>query len=291
MRPIRCAPTTSTLDALLQVEGSRLSSNFVTDNIHNGGRVAFGPDGMLYLALGDGGGVSCGNVELGATQNVGSLFGKLLRLDLSLPPPYGALDNPFVLDGDSRVLHYGLRNPFRFSFDHVTGDLYLGDVGQNTYEEIDFAKAGAKGLNFGWATFEGNSDVTCNRPLRSGSTHTPPIFAVDRTAAATGPFSDYNAMIGGVVYRGSALPQLEGAYLFGGYRGARLGALYQCDNDTSPVTPITKSCNPNTPNEACLRSLPGTPVFSELRAIVEDHDGEVYVVANGNSLLKIVPNR
>jgi glucose/arabinose dehydrogenase len=194
-----------------------------------------------------------------------------------------------VANGDPRVLHYGLRNPFRFSFDRITGDLFLGDVGQNAFEELDHAPANSKGLNFGWASFEGDSNLTCGRTLRDGSTHTPPIFVADRTAGATSPFSDYNAMIGGVVYRGSALPALQGVYLFGGFAGARLGALRQCGSTTSPVTPVTKSCNPNTPNEACLRSLNGAPRFTELRAIVEDHDGELYVVANRDSLLKIVP--
>jgi glucose/arabinose dehydrogenase len=278
----------STRRSILEVAGSRRGSPSITDNIHNGGRVAFGPDGKLYLAMGDGGGINCGDVEPGATQDVGSLFGKLLRLDLSRPAPYGSTDNPFADNGDGRVLHYGLRNPFRFSFDRLTGDLYLGDVGQNTFEEIDFAPAGSKGLNFGWASFEGNSNLTCGRPLRAGSTATAPIFVADRTAVATNPFADYNAMIGGVVYRGSALPQLSGVYFFGGYAGARLGALTQCGSTTSPVTPVTKRCNANTPNEACLRSIDGGPAFTELRAIVEDHAGELYMVANSNSLLKVV---
>jgi glucose/arabinose dehydrogenase len=278
----------STRRSILEVAGSRRGSPSITDNIHNGGRVAFGPDGKLYLAMGDGGGINCGDVEPGATQDVGSLFGKLLRLDLSRPAPYGSTDNPFADNGDGRVLHYGLRNPFRFSFDRLTGDLYLGDVGQNTFEEIDFAPAGSKGLNFGWASFEGNSNLTCGRPLRAGSTATAPIFVADRTAVATNPFADYNAMIGGVVYRGAALPQLSGVYFFGGYAGARLGALTQCGSTTSPVTPVTKRCNANTPNEACLRSIDGGPAFTELRAIVEDHAGELYMVANSNSLLKVV---
>jgi glucose/arabinose dehydrogenase len=247
---------------------------------------------MLYLAMGDGGGVNCGDVEPNAPQDVSSLFGKILRLDLTQPAPYGALDNPFVGSGDARVWHYGLRNPFRFSFDRLNGDLYVGDVGQNRYEEIDYAPRGASGLNFGWAPYEGSSRDTCpSRELRAGSTHTAPIFVADRRAGATNPFADYNAMIGGVVYRGQALPQLYGAYLFGGYRSQRLGALYQCGSVTSAVTPILKSCNINEPNSACMRRLDGSPQLSELRAIVEDHDGEMYVVANGNSLLKVVANQ
>jgi glucose/arabinose dehydrogenase len=274
---------------LLATDGTRRGSTLNTDNIHNGGRVAFGPDGKLYLAMGDGGGLFCSQVEPEQSQNVGSLFGKLLRLDLTQSAPYGALDNPFVSDGDPRVWQYGTRNPYRFTFDRATGDLYFADVGQDTFEEVDFAPLGAKGLNFGWNAYEGNSDQTCKKPLRAGSVHTPPIFVLDRSAGATGPFADYNAIIGGIVYRGKALPSLQGVYLFGANRGARLGALTHCGDTTSPVTPVTKQCNPNTPSEACLRRVDSGPAFDELRAIVEDHDGEVYVVANGNSLLKVVP--
>jgi glucose/arabinose dehydrogenase len=282
----------ATRQDILSLAGSHVNAlSDYTTNIHNGGRITFGPDGMLYLAMGDGGGINCGDSEPNAQQDVNTLFGKLLRLDLSKPPPYAADDNPFVQGGDPRVLHYGLRNPFRYSFDRLTGDLYIGDVGQNTYEEISFAPAGSKGLNFGWAHFEGPSNDTCGafRPLRPGSVHTPPIVSVERNAFANNPFADYNAMIGGVVYRGSALPQLQGIYFFGGYAGARLGALRQCGSTTSLPTPVAKRCNANSPSEACLRSLNGAPAFSELRAIVEDHAGEMYMVANGNTLFKVVP--
>jgi glucose/arabinose dehydrogenase len=187
------------------------------------------------------------------------------------------------------VWQYGTRNPYRFTFDRATGDLYFADVGQDTFEEVDFAPAGAQGLNFGWNAFEGESDQTCGSPLRAGSAHTKPIFSIDRSQGASGPFADYNAIIGGIVYRGKALPSVQGAYFFGPNRGARLGALTQCGDVTSPVTPITKQCNANTPNEACLRRLDNGPVFNDLRAIVEDHEGEMYVIANGNSLLKVVP--
>ena len=275
---------------LLATDGTRRGSTLNTDNIHNGGRVAFGPDGKLYLAMGDGGGLFCSAVEPEQSQNVGSLFGKLLRLDLTQPAPYGALDNPFVGTGDSRVWQYGTRNPYRFTFDRATGDLYFADVGQDTFEEVDFAPAGTKGLNFGWNAFEGDTDQVCDSALRAGSTHTGPIFTIDRTPGATGPFADYNAIIGGIVYRGKALPSLQGTYFFGANRGARLGALRHCGDVTSPVAPVTKQCDANTPNEACLRRLDSGAAFTELRAIVEDHDGEMYMIANGNSLLKVVPS-
>jgi glucose/arabinose dehydrogenase len=280
-------------EIVLSVAGNHIFAlpTDVTTNIHNGGRVTFGPDGMLYLAMGDGGGINCGDSEPGATQDIGSLFGKLIRLDLSQPPPYAALDNPFVVGGDPRVLHYGLRNPFRYSFDRLTGDLYLGDVGQNSFEELDFAPAGSKGLNFGWAHFEGYSEDTCGglRALRPGSVHTPPIFVADRRVGAINVYADYSAMIGGVVYRGAALPQLQGIYFAGDFRGDRMVALRHCGGSTSPVTPVAKQCNANSPNEACFGAAAGAKQFIEMRAIVEDHDGEMFIVANRDTLFKVVP--
>lgn len=261
---------------------------------HNGGHVLFGPDGMLYVGTGDGGG-SCSSNQPGAAQDVKTLFGKILRLDpKAAAPEYAASGNPFAADGDARVLHYGVRNPYRFSFDRATGDLYIGDVGQNDYEEVDFAPADAKGLNFGWPKWEGLHQDTCRNPtpqLRPGSTHTPPIVEMDRRMGSTGPYRDYVSVIGGPVYRGSALPQLQGVYLFGDYRGERMGALVQCGDKTSPVTNILKNRDPNTPNTPAFTRASGLATFRDLTAIVEDHDGEIYFVANRNSLWKVVPGQ
>lgn len=257
---------------------------------HNGGHIVFGPDGMLYVGTGDGGG-SCNDNKVGAPQDPSSPFGKILRLDPKAPAPHAAAGNPF--DGDAaRTLHYGLRNPYRFSFDRATGDLYIGDVGQDSYEEIDYVPAGAKGLNLGWAAFEGAHADTCRgRTLREGSTHTPPIVDIDRRRSATGPFSDYVSIIGGFVYRGSALPQLRGVYLFGDYTGQRMGALVQCGEQTSPITPILKNPDPNTPNAPAFKLPSGHPAFRQLTAIVEDNAGELYFVVNRTSLMKLVPGQ
>lgn len=259
-------------------------------NIHNFNTVRFGPDGYLWIGSGDGGGVNCGDTENGASQNITKQFGKILRLDLSKPAPYGAADNPFAdTPGAETVMHYGVRNPFRFNFDRATGDLYFGDVGQNTYEEQDFASASSKGLNFGWPTFEAKSACAgAQFPLRAGSTATEPIFVANRRGGGSDPFSDYRASVGGVVYRGQALPALTGTYVFGDYYGERLGALQQCAEGTSPVSIIRKNCDPNFPNEACLQPDDSTNGFGKLTAIIEDHAGEVYFLANGNSLLKLV---
>ena len=255
-------------------------------NIHNANTVRFGPDGFLYVGMGDGGGVNCGDAEQNASQDVRQPFGKILRLDLSRDYPYGASDNPFAdVSGGETVLHYGLRNPFRFSFDRKTGDLYVGDVGQSRYEEINFAASWDKGLNFGWARYEANESCPGpSRALRDGSDATAPIFFADRTG--TSRFRDYRAIVGGVVYRGATLPELDGTYIFGDYYGERLGALQRCGDATSPAAVIRKNCDPNFP-EPCLQER-GTGTMRQLTAIVEDNAGEIYLVANGDSLFKVV---
>ena len=255
-------------------------------NIHNANTVRFGPDGFLYVGMGDGGGVNCGDAEPNASQDVQQQYGKLLRLDLSRDYPYGASDNPYAdRSGAETVLHYGLRNPFRFSFDRETGDLYIGDVGQTRYEEINFAAASSRGLNFGWATYEANEGCPGpHRPLRSDSSATAPIFYADRTNG--GRFRDYRAIVGGMVYRGSELRELTGTYIFGDYYGERLGALQHCGDATSPVTGIRKSCDPNFP-EPCFQKR-GGGTLRQLTAIVEDNAGELYLVGNSDSLFRVV---
>ena len=167
---------------------------------HNGGVLAFGPDGYLYAGLGDGG--SQGD-PFGNAQNTGVLLGKILRLDVDSGEPYAIpSDNPF----GNEVWAYGLRNPWRFSFDKLTSDLYIGDVGQNTWEEIDFLPAGSPGgTNFGWNFREGAHDY------KGGG----PEGMVD-------PVTEYSHMeggcsvTGGYVYRGS-MPEWNGIYLYGDY--------------------------------------------------------------------------
>jgi glucose/arabinose dehydrogenase len=272
---------------VVEIIGS-ISSNFLRD-IHNGGRATFGPDGYLYVAMGDGGGVSCNDVERDEPQDIGSPFGKILRLDPRGEPPYAAPRNPFARGGDPRVYHYGLRNPYNFSFDRGTGDLYIGDVGQNSFEEVDVAPSGMAGLNFGWAAFEGVTNTCPDRPLRAGSTHTPPIFVADRrTRSCTGDFCDYRAVVGGVVYRGSTLPQLQGVYLFGDYVGRRMVGIRRCGGSSSELRTIRKRCDVGFADELCFNALAGTPEFSGLTGIFEGNDGEIYMVANRDTLLKVV---
>jgi glucose/arabinose dehydrogenase len=173
---------------------------------HNGGLVLFGPDGYLYVGMGDGG--SAGDPENRA-QNLDSLLGKMLRID----PRPGAVrspsSNPFVgRAGRDEIYSYGLRNPWRFSFDRRTGDLYIGDVGQNAREEIDYARRGdAAGRNYGWSCFEGRRRHDDSRNCPSP---TPPVLDYNRGGGEC-------SVTGGVVVRDPNLPALRGRYVYGDY--------------------------------------------------------------------------
>jgi glucose/arabinose dehydrogenase len=187
---------------------------------HNGGLVKFGPDGYLYIGMGDGG---SGGDPQGNGQNPGALLGKLLRIDVDGGEPYGIPpDNPGAAGGElaPEVWALGLRNPWRFSFDRATGDLYIADVGQSAREEINFTPAGAAGgVNYGWNVIEGSE---CFR----GGSCDPAAFA--------GPVSEYGrdlgqSVTGGYVYRGAASPALQGVYLFADFGSGRIWGLRQAD--------------------------------------------------------------
>jgi glucose/arabinose dehydrogenase len=192
---------------------------------HNGGQLAFGPDGDLYVALGDGG---SGGDPMNNGQSLGTLLGKILRLDVRATAAGGdrpyriPADNPFASRSGARpeIWAYGLRNPWRFSFDRSTGDLYVGDVGQAREEEIDLLPAGQGGGNFGWRVMEGDACYGASSCDRAGLV--PPI-AVYRHG--TGDC----AVIGGFVYRGRANPALDGVYLMGDDCSGRIRALRASD--------------------------------------------------------------
>ncbi len=176
---------------------------------HNGGEVVFGPDGMLYIGLGDGG--SAGDPHQNG-QNLGRPLGKILRVDPhAVSGQKGAAysvprDNPFVgrQGAFPEIWMWGLRNPWRFSFDRSTGDTWIGDVGQGEYEEVDYARHGQQGINWGWNRREGKHRF-------SGAT---PAGARDPIVETT--HTDGNcAIVGGYVYRGRAIPKLDGVYLYG----------------------------------------------------------------------------
>jgi glucose/arabinose dehydrogenase len=204
MRGGRADP--STRASILQVEQPQPN--------HNGGELVFGPDGHLYLGLGDGGGfgdAGAGHAPGGNGQSLGTLLGKILRIDPSKDGGYTVpADNPFVTDSDARpeIWSYGLRNPWRFSFDRKTGDLWIGDVGQSEFEEIDreVATAGrdaGKGVNFGWNRLEGDHPYRGSAPEDAA----PPVYEIGHDTGAC-------AVVGGYVYRGTKIPGLVGDYLF-----------------------------------------------------------------------------
>jgi len=254
---------------------------------HNGGTLVFGPDGFLYVGTGDGGG-SCNSSKPGAPQDPSAPYGKIMRLDPKVETaPYAAAGNPYP-DGPT-VLHVGLRNPFRFSIDVPSRSLFIGDVGQDAYEELDVVSLDTPGKNFGWAAYEGTEMTCAGRTLAASVTWERPIFVADRRGggrcAAGTKFCDWRSIIGGVVYRGSALPALRGVYVFGDYLGRRMVALTHCEGKTSDFTVVNKVCDPNAPKEACLAGSN----FTALTAIVTDHQGELHLVADGSSLLKVVP--
>jgi len=188
---------------------------------HNGGHLAFGPDGYLYIGTGDGGG---GGDQFGNGQNPGALLGKMLRIDIDRAESGRAYavpgGNPFVGQQGWRpeIWAYGLRNPWRYSFDRATGDLFIADVGQNAYEEVSFQPAGQGGQNYGWPTMEA---AHCFRPSSNCN-----------QSGLTLPIGEYNrqggcSITGGHVYRGREQPLLQGAYVFGDYCTGNVWTLHR----------------------------------------------------------------
>ncbi len=235
---------------------------------HNGGHLAFGPDGYLYVGLGDGGGQ--GDPK-GNGQNPKTLLGSILRIDPEGAPAskrreYGIpAGNPFAdgKDGAPEVWLYGVRNPWRFSFDSETGDLWIGDVGQNAWEEIDRLPSTAgfdagRGANLGWDRMEGAHEFEGDNP--SGGVL--PAFEYSH--------DDGCSVIGGYVYRGQAIEELRGVYLFGDYcepgiRGLQLDGGTIVDERTWPID--------------------ATGVYS----LGQDNDGELFVLLRSGPVLKITP--
>lgn len=248
----------STADTIITIPHPTDQSN------HYGGNIRFGGDGMLYIGMGDGGG---GNDPENDAQNVDSLLGKILRLDVSGTGAGYAVptDNPFVgKDGADEVWAYGLRNPFKFSFD-TNGDLYIGDVGQNNWEEIDRAVGSPAGVNYGWHTREGFHQ----NPAYPGET--PPTDAVD-------PIFEYSHSIGhsitgGVVYRGSALGSAYfGRYFFGDFVNQRLWSIDPNASD------IAGSLQEYTAGLGSSISFTGIEADANGELILTDFGGSIYRV-------------
>ncbi len=255
---------------------------------HNGGWIAFGPDGYLYIAMGDGG---SGNDPNEAGQNLNTMLGKMHRIDVdgadgipgnddddgilgngiagySSPP-----DNPFfgATPGRDEIWAYGLRNPWRDSFDRLTGDLYIADVGQGVIEEINFQPAGlAGGRNYGWRCMEGNnctglSGCTCNSP-----TLTQPIHTYSHAGV-------HCSITGGYVYRGCAIPDLQGVYFFADYCSNTIwsfrynGAVAEFTNRTAEL-------------------VPDVGTITNIVSFGEDAYGELYILDQAGEIFKIMPD-
>ena len=231
---------------------------------HNGGMLAFGPDGYLYIGMGDGGG---GGDPLGAGQARDLLFGKMLRIDVNAGDPYGIpADNPFV-DGSYRpeTWSLGWRNPWRWSFDGETGALFIGDVGQGAREEIDVEPPGAGGRNYGWNTMEG--DICYIRVPCETAGLTFPVAVNDRLGGEC-------AITGGYVYRGTLYPDLYGAYVFSDFC---TGTLWALDAGTALATGAAETL---TLGDAGF----GPTSFGE------DEAGEIYVVNLAGEIYRLVAN-
>ncbi len=251
---------------------------------HNGGHVAFGADGKLYIGTGDGGSANdsgSGHVAGGNAQSGANLLGKMLRLDVDIAAPYIPGDNPFVLNGSIRdeIWALGLRNPFRYSFDRETGDLYIGDVGQNAREEVNVETPGNGGLNYGWRCMEGFnctglSGCTCGVGL-------------------TDPIIDYThaqgcSIAGGYVYRGCAIPTLQGTYFYGDFCSGTIWSL-QYDTGTQTISNFTVRTAELAPG--------GGQSIDTISSFGEDGHGEIYICDFGPSfgspgqgeVYKIVP--
>ena len=252
------------------------------DTNHNGGDLKFGPDGYLYVSLGDGGG-GCDSTA-GSGQDPSQMLGKLLRLDVDGPDAFPGNplrnyaippDNPFVgVAGLDEIWAMGLRNPFRMTFDRANGEIYIGDVGQDDWEEISYEPAGSPGgLNYGWDVFEGDGhcfegDAECTTPER----FVMPVLEYSHGAGCS--------VTGGFVYRGCAMPDLAGTYFYADFcsafirtfRGVAGGEAQNTGERTGDIAPG------------------GGLSIGSISSFGEDARGELYVTdLEGGEVFKIVP--
>jgi glucose/arabinose dehydrogenase len=232
---------------------------------HNGGMLAFGPDDCLYAGIGDGGGG--GDLNNNA-QNFNQLLGKILRLNPSTPGPCAAFPpNPGV--GLPEIWSRGLRNPWRFSFDRQTGDLYIADVGQNAREEINVSSAPIAGraLNYGWRLMEGFLCFNPSSNCDPGGITTLPVLDYPHASGAC-------SVTGGYVYRGSAMPSLRGTYFYADFCAGFVNSFRFLNGQITEQTAWP------------LLSPPGGSITS----FGEDAQGELYLMTQGGGLWRIVPN-
>jgi glucose/arabinose dehydrogenase len=225
---------------------------------HNGGQLQFGPDGYLYIGMGDGGG---GGDPDNLAQDPASLLGKLLRIDVDSGSPYSIpASNPFAVDDGvlDEIWALGLRNPWRFSFDRMTGDLFIADVGQSAWEEVNFvAGSSVGGENYGWSCYEGDHDYDTGRECTSLGTLAFPILEYSHDLGCS--------ITGGFRYRGSRYPALDKLYLYADYCSGRLWAAAQMDGLWSGALALDTTYS--------------------ITTFGEDESGEVYLADYGNGVI------
>ncbi|HLA70206.1 MAG TPA: PQQ-dependent sugar dehydrogenase, partial [Steroidobacteraceae bacterium] len=265
----RLAAGGTTLDPASEIELFNVDD---PESNHNGGNLAFGPDGFLYIGIGDGGGGGDGHGSIGNGQNLRTLLGKMLRINVSATTMANTYtipsSNPYVANprcnangtgaaNCPEIYAFGFRNPWRWSFDRGSGELWLNDVGQSALEEVDKVTIGG---NYGWRCFEGTNSFnsTCG-------TNPNPIAPVAQYGRSLG-----SSTTGGVVYRGSAIPNLHGRYLFGDFGS---GNLWNISRTTTPTMTMGA----------------GLSTGLQIASFAEDTDGEAYIVHLGGTLHKIVP--
>lgn len=246
---------------------------------HNGGCVSFGPDGMLYIGMGDGGGSGDqgpGHASIGNGQALTTLHGKMLRLDVDLPPPYIPADNPYF--GSSTALgeiwHVGLRNPWRFSFDSLTGDMYIGDVGESAREEIDFVPGNAPNRNFGWRCMEGLQCTGWSGCSCASAALTLPVHEYGHTLGC--------AVVGGYVYRGTAICGLQGAYFFADFCSSRVWTMRMVNGQMTDLRDRTPELEPPG-GSVSIAVIPSLAMDGVGELYVIDSDGEIYRIESAQS--------
>ena len=255
-----------------------MTINHPTNSNHNGGWIGFGPDNFLYIDTGDGG---AGNDPPNNAQNLNQRLGKQMRIDINGDDYPSDTTNNYAIPttnpfyGSTTALpeiwHFGLRNPWRASFDRLTGDQWIGDVGQGAIEEVDFVPAGLGGLNFGWRCTEGHNctgltGCVCNGPLLTAPVHTYAHTSGNCT------------VIGGYRYRGSALCSFQGLYFFADYCSSRIWTVEWDGSSTQHLTDRTTDLAPG-----------GGLSINSISSFGEDAAGELYICDLGGEVFKILP--